>query len=90
MISGYAYSTDAVQVHENSRDMSWDELEAVYGQPASAPDVDEALKIQKRRELEEQLSKQFASLSRGLSHLPEPPDVQGKEISFGKAAKKRR
>lgn len=86
---GYAYAAEAVSAEQSSNDMSWEELEAVYGAPAES-DSAKAAEIQKRRELEEQLSKQFASLSRGLSHLPEPPDVQGKEISFGKAAKKRK
>lgn len=71
----------------SSAEITWDELEARYGSSATSRHV--SVNQQNRRELEAQLSKQFASLSRGLSNMPEPPDVKGKEISFGQGPQKR-
>ena len=75
----------AGRAENESPEMSWDELEKEYASTSG----EETSEQEKRRALEEQLSKQFASLSRSLSKLPHPPDMSNKEISFGKPANKK-
>lgn len=70
--------------------VGWDELESQLAAPRQDPGPAAEEELLKRRELEKQLSAQFASLSRGLSNMPAPPDVRNKEISFGSSASSKR
>lgn len=90
LFSPRAFSVPPAAEEAAADQMSWDELESRYPSSSQPGPAAEDPEILKRRELEKQLSAQFASLSRGLSNMPAPPDVRNKEISFGSSASSKR